>query len=199
MTTNNIPVKMQHDIIDYANASVKAIAMDKYKGLFSKEDLEDISGNTIFKACHSIGHYNSQWALSTWVGKIARNCIITALDYKMKRKPISEAMYVDNGEGEEVSRMMFGSYRGDEYNADRDIELSEFIDDVNGVRDTLSDKNKEFFDMLADRCAPREMAAITGCTPDAAAIRAHHIRKQLREPMKEIADKYGITCKKLCS
>lgn len=198
-TTSTIPFDVQHNIINNATAAVKSIVISRYPTLFTKEEIEDIVGNTNYKACRSIGGYDPRWALSTWVGKIARNCVITAVDYKMKRLPISAAMVLEDEQGDEVSCLEFGSYRGDEYEADREITLDEFNDAVEDAASTLSEKDKPFFEMMKDKKTPKEMAAVAGCSANAAAIRGFRIREALRGPLAAVAKEFGFFCKKLAS
>lgn len=198
-TTETIPVKMQHDIINNATAAVKSYVLDKYSSIFTKEDVEEIIGNTIAKACRSIGSYNDNWALSTWMGKIARNCVKDELDGKMKRRPISGEMYVSNDSGDEICRVNFGTYRGDEYEADRELLMEEFTEAVDDCVKDMSDRDKAFFEMMKDEKTPIEMAKEDGCNANAAAIRSCLIRKRLRQPLSELAEEYGISYKKLAS
>jgi len=198
-TTPTIPIRMQHDIVDNAKAAVKAYVIEKYPTFFTKEDIEDIVGNTNYKACRSIGSYNTSWALSTWVGKIARNCVLDAVDYKMKRLPISAAMYAENEDGEEYCCTNFSTYRGDEFEADRDITLEEFNEAVDSCTSSMSERDKAFFEMLKDGKTPAEMAKEMGCNANVAAMRSCYIRQGLKQPLDELAREYGIYCKKLVS
>ena len=90
----------QHTLISTANAAVVRIvslftAKLGNKHFFSREDIEDIAGDVIMKAWRSMDGYDPERAkMSTWVGRIAVNCVKDAVDYKMKRLPISGAMYV---------------------------------------------------------------------------------------------------------
>lgn len=112
----------------------------------------------------SIHRYDSRWALSTWIGTIAANCVKDAVDYKVKRRTISRAMSRLNRDGEEMDLTIFGSYRGDEYDADRDLIAEEFRSSVAEVRNSLKEKDRPFFDMLSDGYKPREMAKEYGIT-----------------------------------
>ena len=88
----------QHNLIASANAAVVRFVnlfSDKLgnKRFFSREDIEDMAGDTIMKACRSIDRYDPEKAkMSTWVGRIAVNTVKDAINYKMKRLPISGSM-----------------------------------------------------------------------------------------------------------
>jgi len=211
-----ISTAQQQTIINNANIAVARFAKsyaDKLglKRLFTKEDIEDIVGNTLYKACRSFGCYNPAKAkLSTWVSRIAVNCVISAVDYKMKRIPISYDMYVEKSEsGDEFGvdefcdeRCGFNADVWDmlsEYEADRQLNEKEFEACVRAQCEKLSEKNQRFERWLEDGMTPKDMAAQEGCTADAAAKRVWVIRQALKEPISEIADEFGFSCRKLAS
>lgn len=198
-TTSTIPIDVQNKIIENANATVKTYAFAKYPHLFTEDDIKDIAGTVCLKACRSIACYDSQWKLSTWVATIAKNCVKTAVDYKMKRLPISQEMFMDNEDGEEMCFTEFSSYRGDEFEADRELLMNEFFEQVDEKTKGLSEKDKQCLEWMEDGLAPREMAKIAGCNANSAAIRSCNVRKMLKEPLTHVAEEFGVTCKKLAA
>ena len=213
-SSRSISAEQQNTIISNANIAVARFAKsyaDKLglKRFFTKEDLEDIAGNTIYKACRSFDCFDpSKAKLSTWVSRIAINCVISAVEYKAKRLPISNALYDENSEnGDEFSADEFcDSRKGfnpevwgllSEYEADKEINRKEFEYSVRKEVSKLSEKNQRFERMLEEGDAPRDMALAEGCSADAAAKRVWVIRQTLREPLSEIADEFGISRRKV--
>lgn len=196
MTTTTLPADFPQAIVSLSKTAVKSFVFKKYPKFFSDDEIGDIASDVILKAYVSFHRYDSRWALSTWIGTIAANCVKDAVDYKVKRRSISGAMARQNRDGEEMDLTIFGSYRGDEYDADRDLIAEEFRSSVAEVRSSLKEKDRPFFDMLSDSYKPREMAKEFGCTSGAASVRSHKIRRQTYPALFAIAKEYGITCRK---
>ncbi len=210
--TRPLTAKEQNTIISNAKFAASRFAQayaDKQgmKMFFTKEDIEDIAGNTIYKACRSLDSYNStKGALSTWVSRIAANCVITAFEYKLKRIPISYALTLENEDGEEFdldetcdSRKGFNQIMSgllSESEADRDLNRREFEDSIKAQTRKLSDKNQRFEQWLEEGFTPKDMAAMEGCTANAAGKRIWNIRHALCEPVHKIAGEFGVPFKK---
>jgi len=207
-TTPPISAAQQQTIIKNTNIAVAKFAKsyaDKLgvKRLFTKEDIEDIVCNTLYKACRSFDCYNPAMAkLSTWVSRIALNCVITAYEYKFNRIPISYALTLENEDGDEFDRdEVYDGRKGcnqmmselfSEFEADRDLERREFEACIRKQTGKLSEKNQRFELMLEDGYAPKDMAAVGNCSADAAGKRIWIIRQTLREPVKKIAEEFGV-------
>lgn len=206
--TNPISIKIQNDIISNANAAVVRFAYEHaakkgMKMLLSKEELEDIAGDTIYKACHYFDRYDpDKGAISTWVGKIAANCVISAFEYKCKHLPISQALILKNRDQEEfLVDEACCSDRGvnpemknlfSEYEADRELHRKEFMEVIKTKASRLSKKDQHFLKMLEEGLGPKEMALIAGCSPDAAGKRIWSIRRALRCSVGEMAGEFGF-------
>ena len=214
IVTPPITRAQQHTIIDNANIAVARIAKsytskNGFNNLFTKEDIEDIACDTIFRACRSFATFNPAKAqLSTWVSRIAANCVIDALDYKIKHSPISCELFKEDPEdGEEISEEEhFDKRKGfnpevrdmhSEYDAEKELSQKEFETCVKEECSKLSEKNQRFERWLEEGYTPKEMAAMEGCTADAAAKRLWFIRKTLKKPIGEIAGEFGIYSGKL--
>lgn len=180
-TTDTIPASIQHEILDAANAAVRFFVFKKYPSTFSSVEIEDIVGNTVYKAVKYIDKYDPNRKLFSYIGQIARNCVIDSLDYKKKRLPLSDALFIEDEDGEEFERVEFGTYRGDEFEADRNLLLNEFLEEIDDFENSLSNTERVHFEMMLEGCKPAEMAAKNGGTPNAAAIRSYNLRKQYRE------------------
>ena len=205
-----ISVAQQRDIIKYANLAVAKFSKSRVNSIgfsprfFTKEDLEDIVGNVIYKACRYFPSFDSSKSeLINWVWRIAINCVIDAVDYKIKHRPISYSLYAENSEsGEEFNmdevcdeRCGFNPEVWDmlsEYDADRDLNQKELFACMNGLCAKLSVKNQRYEKWLEEGTSPKEMAAMDGCTPNAVSKRIWVIRQTLSNPAAEIAKEFGI-------
>ena len=68
-------------------------------GFFREDELQDIAGETLYNVCRSIASYDPQQSkMTTWVSRIAVNCVKDAIDYKMKRLAISEPLVIEDEE-----------------------------------------------------------------------------------------------------
>ena len=168
--------------------------------LFSKEDLEDIAGDTIVKACRSFENYDPKKAkLSTWVCRIAINCVKDALDYRMKRLPISGSPALTReADGEEYDAAESGmrnpetNGRINEYAADRQLCSKEFERCFWEKVAKLSDRNRKYVRMLDEGYKPKDMAVLDNCSPNAASKRVFDIRQFLRKEISGLASEYEI-------
>ncbi len=202
----------QRAIISTANVAVSVHANSitaKFpnKYFFTKEDIEDLTGEVIYRACRSYDRFDSEKSsLKTWVSRIALNCVKDALDYRMKRIGLSEPMFSESSKDDdddeynkaETSKIKKGFDTSvwnlvSEYSADKDINRKEFEEEVMGKVGKLSDKNQKFFSMLVEEeLTPKEMAEREGCTANAAAKRIWDIRHALKGSIAETARDFGL-------
>lgn len=167
---------------------------------FSKEDIEDMVQDTLLKAWRSIDGYDpTKGKMSTWVSRIAINCVKDTIDYRVKRIAISDSFYntplddYDGGNDEDESVLdSKGHPHISEDTADALVERHELEQRISREIGKLSDKNRRFASLMMDECAPRHMADIEGCTPNAAAKRVCDIRKALREALADVAEEFGF-------
>lgn len=203
----------QHHLISYANAAVShAVSVFTAKlgnkDFFSREDIDDIVGDVIFKAYRSWDRYDPDKAkLSTWVSTIAVNSIKDAVDYRMKRLSISGPLDIratdDDDEEEHDASVVCDKRRGfnpemlelfSHYEADRDMNRKDFEKSIAEQVGTLSEKNQRIFKMLTEEVSRKDMAVMEGCTPNAASKRVFDIRAVLRASLLEIAREFDIPC-----
>lgn len=212
----SISVDQQKTIINCSNLVVAKFAksyadLRGFKNFFSKEDIEDIAGDTIYKACRSFDSFDpSKGPLSAWIYSIAVNNVITAFEYKVKRIPISYSMSVENhksGDEFEIDEYLDPSKGSSadvcnlasEYDTEKELCRNEFEHRVREVVSKLSVKDQRFEQMLEHGYTPKEMALVENCTPNAASRRIWSIRQSLKQPLTEIARELEISYKKLAS
>lgn len=200
----------QRTIISSANIAVSVHANSitaklPNKYFFTKEDIEDLAGEVIYRACRSFDRFDSEKSsLKTWVSRIALNCVKDALDYRMKRIGLSEPMFSESSkDDDEYNKVETSEFNKgfdtsvwnlvSEYSADKDINRKEFEEEVMGKVGKLSDKNQKFFSMLVEEeLTPKEMAEREGCTANAASKRIWDIRQALKAAIAETAREFGL-------
>jgi RNA polymerase sigma-70 factor (ECF subfamily) len=188
-----ISVADQHYIINTSKITVSCLFNNEFiksKNYFSQADIDDIANETVLKVCRSYHRFNPERAkLSTWIRKIAYNCIVDAIQDSIKRQ------FVDKDcEFVAETRDMIS-----EYNAEKELCRKEFEERVEAACSHLSEKNRRFKNLLVLEYAPREMAEIEGCTPNAASKRVWDIRNALQEPLSAIASEFEFyDYKKAC-
>ena len=193
MSKRNLTYAEQYQLMDCASNAVKCYIGKKYNRLFSEVEIEDIIGTTLYRACRSIDSFDDKKArLATWVNKIAVNAVIDAVDYKVKRLPISNAMFIENEEGEELDYAETYGHEAYENETDRDLLAEEFESEVRKVTGALSEQKRKTLDMVERGMTPIEMAAEEGCTPTAAATRKCRVLKGIEAPVKRIAEQFDI-------
>lgn len=205
----------QRAIISTANIAVSVhvnsfTAKLPNKYFFTKEDIEDLAGEVIYRACRSYDRFDSKKSsLKTWISRIALNCVKDALDYRMKRIGLSEPMFSECSKEEDEYNKVESADRKKGFNAavwdlvsecraDNDIDQKEFEEKVMGNVGMLSDKNQKFFSMLVDEeLTPKEMAEREGCTANAAAKRIWDIRHALKTTIAETSREFGLFLDKI--
>ena len=207
MSFTNLTVAEQHNLIATANAAVARFAYlfaDKLgnKHFFSREDIEDIVGNTIMKAGRSMDAYDPErGAFSTWVGRIAANCVKDAVDYKMKRLPISESMYVKRKKDDEecsadeciIDSEVLNTMS--ENSADAGVLESELKECIAEEVASMSDKRRRIARMMSMGYSAKEIAEAEGCSCNAVYKCVWDIRDALKKALSEwTGDSGRVAC-----
>lgn len=194
-----------------SNATCTVAKLSKYyssgtgfERFFSKQDIEDITCNAICKACCSFSSFDpKKGKLSSWVSTIASNCVIDAVNYKIKRIPISYSLTLENGvngdefERDEVCYPQSG-FNSDitelhrDWEADAACERNEFAEEVEMAISSLSERGQRVERMSLAGYAPREIAAMEGCTPNAISVLLNKNHKEMRESLSDFAEEMGL-------
>ena len=198
MSKNNITPSEQKNILSSAKTSVE-FCVSNYadktglKHVFTKEDIEDIVCDTVYKACRSFASFDENKAkLSTWVNRIAVNCVRDAIDYKMKRRNISCELIEENSEsGEEFGldevclnsqeNHFEGWARVSGETADRELLRKDFEAYVSDSLSGMSERDRKFLEWMKFGYTAKEMAAMDGCSTNAASKRMWAIRQRASE------------------
>lgn len=207
--SRSLSVAEQHNLIATAKNAVSRFAYQfsdrcGNKHFFSRQDIEDMVGDVCMKAWRSLDSYNPEKAnLKTWVTRIAFNCLKDSVDYRMKRLSITGSLILPSAEDEDGfdTSEVCDKKRGFnteiqelfcQNEADGDINRREFEQRISEEVGKLSEKNQRFYRMHNDDLAPRDIAALEGCTPNAASKRIYDIRHTLRGPLMEATKEFDI-------
>ena len=195
--SHSLSAAEQHNLITNANLTVARFANlvaaklgNKY--FFSREDIEDMASEAIMKAWRSIDSYDPTKAkLSTWVSRIAVNCVKDTVGYRMRRMSISGSMYIktrkkesESGVDEVILDPMVLNTMS-ENGADGRILQAELKGRICDVVSEMSDKRKRVAHLLNVGYSPKEIAKTEGCTPNAASKCIWDIREALRSALAE--------------
>lgn len=175
--TTTLSRTQQNDIINLANSAVRSRVAKKYKGIFSTMDIEDMVGDTIYKACRSIGSFDpSKGKLITWINTIASNCIKDMLDYKFGRGHITADVKEDMD-----PEIIFASVDQTCGSQDWESNIDIVYGDLLTIAESFSERDRRYAQMIIDEFESTEMAKATGDTLGAAQAKACRVRKVLRE------------------
>ena len=185
----------QKQLIATANAAVARFAAQYGRNFFSHEDLEDIAATTVMKAYGAMDRYDTRKGrLTTWVSRIAANCVKDAVDYKMKRLCISAPMCTEQFDKDE---------EGDECRADERARRTVMVEAIS-INDTddeimqaelqkyiegeiakMTDRRQRIAQMMYAGYTAEEMAKAEGCTTNAVYGCVWNIRQTLRRALDE--------------
>lgn len=169
-------------IANFSAIAVNDIISKKYKFVFIREDIEDIVGDVQLKACAAFCTFNpDKGRLFSWVYTIAARAVLDAVDYKMKRASISYSTDAFKAVKENWEPKSVWGLRGDEYDAVKELEISEMKEEILRIADGFTDKYREMVYMLFDELTPSEMAEITHERSETLMVRASRVRAKLSE------------------
>lgn len=136
--------RIQNDNDQSAYASLmakyeKAVYFTVLKMVNNKSDAEDITMQTFTKAFKNLSQYNSDFAFSTWVFRIASN---TAIDH-IRKKRLETTSLDKNLFNNNESSVSIGSNIVDESaNPEKDLVMEQRSDIMKEVIDTMDEKYK---------------------------------------------------------
>lgn len=111
--------------------------------------------------------------------------------FKKVSTVFSEYEYEDEG-GEFFTRPEIAGYRAEENNPERDLVSNENVLYIWSCIDLLSAKDKEVALMMIEGQKSKKIALYLGCTPDAASVRVHRIRRTLENGLGAMLKEYRI-------
>lgn len=159
-----------------ADAALKAARLtvlalcSLWKSDIQESDRQEVVALAVAKAWARRDTFDPKRAsLQTWVGRISRN---TLLDHMRKQRfgGVASACGEDCGMAKAPDILM--------------VE-DESLERLMRVIASLPEPIQRVLTLLSEGKRPREIAAILGCTPNAAAIRCSRARRALREKLQE--------------
>ena len=97
----------------------------------NREESEDLVQETFMKAFNALGHYNNQFAFSTWLYKIAyNNCIDAIRKRKLKTLPLDRPIQHSDGETMQDIRDDSSSPEKEYLYAEKRNRIQKTIDDL---------------------------------------------------------------------
>lgn len=199
MTAKDLSISEQKQLISLATASVRSYVFTSFRGFFSNDDLDDIVGETVYKACQSYNRFDPTVAkLTTWIGRIAINTVISTAKAKTRRANISYPIHTINCDGEYMDLIEILESPDPYTESDRKTDIDDFVRSVNEIKHTLlNDEERGLLSKIEDGYLPRYIARELGITPNAVSVRKNRIRAKLRTPIRELALEFDVHNNKL--
>lgn len=130
-------------------------------------DLEDYFLDVFCNALSGITGFDSRKAsLKTWVSKIAWNCLMDFVGSEKRRTSLFSPFTMTDEDGDDYVAPQISGYRGDEFEADRNLLMTEAIDTIDRACSKLCESRRLVVDLSKEGYKPREIAMITGWTPE---------------------------------
>lgn len=111
--------------------------------------------------------------------------------FKRVTNVFSEYEYEDK-EGDFMTSTEIAGYRANENNPEGELISNENVSYIWSCIDLLNPKDKEVALMMIEGQKPKKIALFLGCTPDAASVRVHRIRRTLENGLGAMLNEYGI-------
>lgn len=146
-----------------AQRAVSSYANWQFPRFFYKEELEDIAGELTYKLLRSIDNFDPEkGSMENWIFSSARNAVRSAAEQKSRRRGL-----ITNCEG----------LRSDDFEQD-DLARKE-TEEL--MRECLSGRNRQIFDLRVMGYESGEIAKILNITPTAAYMAIFHMRDKIRK------------------
>ena len=168
--------------------------------LFSKDDLDDVRLEIARKVWQHRDSFDPAKAsgrtkdpFKTWVNRIAENALKDALNAKMRHNskfvdPISQ-----NKDDDEYVRICYGSYRGNEFETDRDVCLKEDMSYIRQTFDSLPRQYREILRLDVEEYSTAEIADMLGSTKEKVYLLRHRAQTAFAKRLgKEFLTEHGI-------
>lgn len=130
-------------------------------------DRKEIIAQAVAKAwMHRDSFDPAKASFQTWVGRIARNCLLDFFRRNKVGENLQPAVEADLAKSPDVLMME-----------------DEGLDDIMAAVNDLPEGYRSIITLLSEGNRPKDIAEILGCTPNAATIRCCRARKALREKL----------------
>ena len=189
-TTDGKTVRCEESL----EGAAKSVLCNGLKRGMTREDMEDTFQDACYKAWKYRGSYNPEFSSPrTYGSRIADNCGKDKLEKVKRLRDHFSSWVAKDEDGDDYVPMSVAGYRGDEYEADRDIRTEEAMAYIESGMARLSENQRYILGLHLQGLKPKKMAEQIGCTPGAAATLLCRARKALaRELGREFLSEYGM-------
>ena len=173
MQNNSLPIR-DRQFRSVASRALLHYVNKRFPRFFSEEEKEDMTSEVVLRMWRARGSYDGEkGALSTWVGTIARNVVLTAARAKSNRMDISgeleDGVYPDD--------QPWCRYRADEQAPDGNILMEQLEE---GLFARLgSERDRRFLRWQVDGLTTKEMAEREGIPVDTVHMVLFRMRRRL--------------------
>jgi len=182
--TNCEETVLAQDIIEAAWTSAEVL-MRKFGKRFTTLSVEDLFDETVCRAISGIARFDSRKAsLKTWVSRIAWYYLLDWDAHETKCPELIDSFIQEDEEGNEIVAPMIEGYRGDEFEADRELRTAESIAEINGALDKLNESRKQAVHLAGQGFNPKEIALMTGWN-------ANKVYILLSRGVKDFVERFG--------
>ena len=151
----------------------------------TREDIQDLAQDAFLRAV--LYHNSFKPELSNkpqdFGNRIAENCKRDAFQKVGRLNARFTSLEVSDPDGDEYVPIRVAGYRGDEFEADRDILAEELEDRVSGAIDTLSESYQLLVTMSLDGLKTGEIAKRLGLDPENTYTRLCRAKAALRKAL----------------
>jgi len=162
-------------ILPAAKKAVFGYVRKQFSSFFSIEEMEDMVSDVALRVWRARDRFDPSIApLQAWVGTIGKNVVLTAA--KAKRVRTDFCGHIEGGTISE--NCIIGSYRGDEFEADREILLDELQEDL--FSRISAERDGRILADLIEGIDPKEIAEREGISVNAVYVIIFRLRKKLK-------------------
>lgn len=172
----------------------QAVEVARHRGLRS-DMAEDVYQDAALKALQSSKNFDETRGASvkTFGGRIASTKLIDNWHRTERFGEIFSDCEVTDEDGERLEPKQISSYRGDEFEADRELRTNEAMDKIGASLGKLGEIDMIIISQTIDGLKPRKIAENLNMTADAVSVRLHRIRKFLKGDLSDLLSEYGMT------
>ena len=159
----------------YASKAVRGFVRKQFPRFFTEQDTEDIISEVVLRMWRGHGSFDPEkGTLSTWIGTIARNAVLSAAESKGHRLGISEGF--ENGEI--LDNCPYSTFRSAEFAADGELLRNELESEL--FAKLRSERDRRFLAWKLDDLDASEMAQREGISVENVHMVLFHMRQKMR-------------------
>ena len=172
---------------------LQAVEVAEHRGLRS-DAAEDVFQDAALKALRSAKNFDEKRGASakTFGSRIAGSVNINAWHKAERFGRIFSDCEVADEEGEILEPKEISSYRGDEFEADRELRTNEAMGRIGASLAKLDEIDTIILSQSIDGLKPKKIAESLEMTANAVSVRLHKIRKFLRRDLSDMLSEYGM-------